>query len=362
MSAVTIIAEAGVNHNGDLELALRLVDAAKAAGADVVKFQTFLADQLVTPGAARAAYQERNSGGTESQLAMLKRLELGFEEHRTLAAHCREVGIEFLSTAFDFTSLAFLVDDLSLTTLKVPSGELTNAPFVLAHARAAEQLIVSTGMASLADIEAAWGVIAFGFIAAPDAAPTLDAFAEAYSSTAGREALHDRVTILQCTSEYPAPAEQVNLAAMTAMGSALGLRYGYSDHTEGIAVPVAAAALGARVVEKHFTLDRSLPGPDHRASLEPAQLAAMVSGIREVTAALGDPVKRPQPSELPNRALARKSLVAIAPVRAGERFTPQTLGVMRPGTGLSPYGYWALLDTAASRDYEPGDLIDEGLR
>lgn len=361
MSPVTVIAEAGVNHNGRLDLALQLVDAAKAAGADVVKFQTFVADELVTPQAERAAYQQRNAGGSDSQLAMLRELELGFADHHRLVEHCREVGIGFLSTAFDFTSLAFLVDEIGLTTLKIPSGELTNAPFVLAHARAAERLIVSSGMATLGEVERALGVIAFGMTAPGDVEPSRQAFESAYGSEAGRRALRERVTVLHCTSEYPAPPAEVNLAAMPAMGAALGLGFGYSDHTAGIAVPIAAVALGASVVEKHFTLDRSLPGPDHRASLEPAGLAAMVDGIREVAVALGDPVKRPQPSELPNRDLARKSLVATGPIVAGERFTPQTLGVMRPGTGLSPYAYWTLLGSVASRDYAPGELVEETL-
>lgn len=356
---VTVIAEAGVNHNGDLDLALRLVDAAKDAGADVVKFQTFLADQLVAPGAARATYQERNIGGAESQLEMLRRLELGFAEHHRVVEHCRQVGIAFLSTAFDFTSLAFLTGEVGLTTLKVPSGELTNAPFLLAHARAARRLIVSTGMATLGEVEAALGVLAFGFTASADEAPSPEAFAAAYAGAAGRRALAERVTLLHCTSDYPASPDQVNLAAMPAMGAAFGLAYGYSDHTAGIAVPIAAAALGATVIEKHFTLDRGLPGPDHQASLEPVQLTAMVSGIREIEVALGDPVKRPQPAELPHRSVARKSLVALGPIAAGEAFTEQTLGVMRPGTGLSPYAYWDLLGTEASRDYTAGELIRE---
>ncbi|EKE75430.1 N-acetylneuraminate synthase [Gallaecimonas xiamenensis] len=358
MNKVLVIAEAGVNHNGSLDMALALVDAAKAAGADVVKFQTFKAKNLVTKEAQQAEYQSRNSGQAESQFAMLSRLELSFEAHLQLQAHCKAQGIAFLSTAFDSESLAFLVDTLGLETLKIPSGELTNAPFVLEHARRSCRLIVSTGMATLREIEAALGVIAFGLTAPLDAPPSEAAFAAAYASAEGQAALRQKVCLLHCTTEYPAPLNDIHLNAMATMAGAFGLEVGYSDHSAGISIPIAATALGAQVIEKHFTLDRQLPGPDHKASLEPDELKAMVQGIRDVSLALGSGQKGPQPSEIKNKPVARKSLVATAAIKAGEPFNAGNLGCKRPGTGLSPYRYWALLGTKALRDYQEGELID----
>lgn len=354
---IKIIAEAGVNHNGSAELAFRLVEAAHAAGADIVKFQTFKAKNLVNKSAQQAEYQTRNTGVVESQFDMLSRLELGFDTHKALIARCNELGIEFLSTAFDSESLIFLVKELGLTTLKIPSGELTNAPFVLEHARTGCELIVSTGMASLAEVEAALGVIAFGLTADEAAEPSEQAFTEAYASEAGQSALKRRVTLLHCTTEYPAPINEINLRAMQTMATAFGLTPGYSDHSAGITIPVAAAALGARLIEKHFTLDKSMEGPDHKASLESDELAAMVQAVRDVELALGNGIKGPQPSEVKNKAVARKSLVAAAPIRAGEPFTENNLAVKRPGDGLSPYGYWTWLGKPAGRDYQEGELI-----
>ena len=354
---IKIIAEAGVNHNGSADLAFQLVDAAHAAGCDIVKFQTFKAKNLVTQEAQQAEYQTRNTGVAESQFAMLSRLELDFETHKTLIAYCDQLGIEFLSTAFDTESLDFLVNDLGLTTLKIPSGELTNAPFVLDHARIGCDLIVSTGMATLAEVETALGVIAFGLTSHADAQPSETAFAEAYASEAGRNALQEKVTLLHCTTEYPAPMNEINLRAMQTMATAFGLISGYSDHSAGITIPVAAAALGAQLIEKHFTLDRSMEGPDHKASLEPNELAAMVRSIRDVELALGNGIKGPQPSEIKNKPIARKSLVAASSIRAGESFTSDNLTVKRPGIGLSPYQYWSLLGNTAGRDYAEGELI-----
>lgn len=354
---VKIIAEAGVNHNGSAELAFKLVDAAHASGADIVKFQTFKAKNLVTQRARQAEYQARNTGVAESQFAMLSRLELDYDTHKALIAHCNKLGIEFLSTAFDVESLDFLVNDLGLTTLKIPSGELTNAPFVLAHARTGCNLIVSTGMATLAEVETALGVIAFGLTTEADAVPGETAFAEAYASEAGHKALKQKVTLLHCTTEYPAPMNEINLRAMQTMATAFGLTPGYSDHSAGITIPVAATALGAQLIEKHFTLDKTMEGPDHLASLEPDELAAMVQGIRDVEQALGNGIKSPQPSEIKNKPIARKSLVAASAIRAGEPFTNANLTVKRPGEGLSPYRYWSLLGSTAGRDYEEGELI-----
>ena len=352
-----IIAEAGVNHNGDENMAFALVDAAVAAGADIVKFQTFNANALATSGAKQASYQRKNTGQAESQLEMLSRLELSYDAHIRLQAYCAKRDIGFLSTAFDVQSLQFLLGPLKLNRLKLPSGEITNAPFVLQHARAGLPLIVSTGMANLAEIEAALGVIAFGFTAAADAKPSQQAFNQAYASAQGQLALRQKVTLLHCTTEYPAPATDINLKAMDNMASAFGLPVGYSDHSAGIHIAIAAAARGATVLEKHFTLDKTLPGPDHKASLEPDELAAMVSAIREVNLALGDGIKRPAPSELANKAVARKSLVAACTIRAGETLTDRHIACKRPGNGISPERYWELLGSQAKSDFNEGDLL-----
>ena len=354
-----IIAEAGVNHNGDEVLAFQLVDAAYQAGADIVKFQTFKAKNLVTEQAKQADYQVANTQKQESQLAMLSRLELSYAAHHQLVKHCQSLGIEFLSTAFDSESLDFLVNDLGLKRLKLPSGELTNAPLVLEHARTGCDLIVSTGMATLAEIEMTLGVIAFGYTALDNAAPSVLAFQQAYASEAGQKALKEKVTILHCTTEYPAPMAEINLRAMDTLGKAFDLPAGYSDHSEGITIPIAAVARGAVLIEKHFTLDKNMEGPDHKASLEPDELTAMVQGIRQVEVALGSAVKSPTISEVKNKAVARKSLVASEVIRAGESFTADNLTVKRPGSGMSPYDYWEMLDRSASRDYQAGDLILE---
>lgn len=354
-----IIAEAGVNHNGDEQLAFKLVDAAYAAGADIVKFQTFKAKNLVTAQALQADYQVTNTGKQESQLAMLSRLELSYDVHHQLVAYCNKLGIEFLSTAFDGESLDFLVNDLGLTRLKIPSGEITNAPLVLQHARTGCDLIVSTGMATLADIEAVLGVIAFGYTAAADARPSVEAFQAAYFSVEGQAALKQKVTVLHCTTEYPAPLADINLRAMDTIAAAFGLAIGYSDHSEGIWVPVAAVARGAGLIEKHFTLDKNMEGPDHKASLDPFELKAMVQAIRAIELTLGDGIKGPRPSEIKNKAAARKSIVAARDISAGHMLTADDLAVKRPGTGDSPYKYWAIQDKVASRSYKAGDLILE---
>lgn len=352
-----IIAEAGVNHNGNRDLAFKLVDAAHHAGADIVKFQTFKAKNLVTQSARQAEYQIRNTGVNESQFEMLTRLELDYETHKALVSYCHDLGIEFLSTAFDSESLSFLVNDLGLNRLKIPSGELTNAPFVFEHARTGCDLIISTGMATLAEVEAALGVIAFGLIAPLDAQPSTDNFVQAYASDEGQCALKQKVTLLHCTTEYPAPVNEINLRAMHTMQSAFGLNIGYSDHSAGITLSIAAVAMGAQVIEKHFTLDKAMEGPDHKASLEPAELQSMVKAIREVEQALGSGIKAPQPSEIKNKQVARKSLVAATAIRRGEIFSACNLSIKRPGNGVSPCQYWTLLGTQAKQDYEEGDLI-----
>ncbi len=354
-----IIAEAGVNHNGSEELAFKLVDAAYQAGADVVKFQTFKAKNLVTEEAKQAEYQVTNTQKQESQLEMLTRLELSYEAHYKLVSYCEELGIEFLSTAFDSESLDFLVNDLGLTRLKLPSGELTNAPLVLAHARTGCDLIVSTGMATLSEIETALGVIAFGYTAAQDEKPSMLGFQEAYASEAGQQALKEKVTILHCTTEYPAPMEEINLKAMDTLGRAFELAAGYSDHSEGITIPIAAVARGAVLIEKHFTLDKNMEGPDHKASLEPQELEAMVKAIRQVEIALGSNVKTPTVSEVKNKSVVRKSLVAATDIKEGEKLTKSNLTVKRPGSGLSPYLYWEFIGRKVTKSYKAGELIIE---
>ncbi len=354
-----IIAEAGVNHNGDLESAFKLVDAACDAGVDAVKFQTFKAGQLVTPQADKAAYQQRQTGSRQSQLAMLKQLELTEKAFRRLSEYCRQRSIRFLSTAFDFDSLLFLVEQLSPDCLKLPSGEINNGPFILAHARTGKNIILSTGMATMADVEQALMVLAFGFLDKENA-PTEEALLKAYASPQGQQLLKEKVTLLHCTSEYPAAPETINLNVMDSLSKAFGLKIGYSDHSLGITIPIAAVARGAKVIEKHFTLDKSLPGPDHQASLEPVELKAMVDAIRMTEVALGSHVKAPQPSELETMRVARKSLVAARQIAVGEPFTPENLTFKRPGTGLSPMQYWRLLGKTSQKAYDTDDIIDPG--
>ena len=350
-----VIAEAGVNHNGSLEMAHRLVDAAADAGADAVKFQTFRADRLASRTAPKADYQVRETGGDGSQLEMLRALELSDEAHAALFEQCARRGIEFMSSPFDEESLAFLVR-LGVRRLKLGSGELTNAPLLLAAARTTLPLIVSTGMATLDEVEEALGALAFGMN--PRAgSPSREAFRAAWRSDEGRTAVRERVTLLHCTTEYPAPPDQANLTAMKTVSETFGVACGYSDHTLGHAASLAAVALGAAVIEKHFTLDRGLPGPDHTASLEPAALRSFVEDIRAVGLALGDGIKAPMPAEIPNIAVARKSVVAAMSIAKGERITLAQLTVKRPGTGRSPFELWDVAGSIASKSYEPDDLL-----
>lgn len=352
-----VIAEAGVNHNGSEELAFKLVDAALAAGADIVKFQTFKAKNLVTKEAKQADYQTTNTGKSESQLEMLQRLELSFESHIRLIKYCDEVGIEFLSTAFDSDSLVFLTKELGLTRLKIPSGDITNAPLILEHARTNCDLILSTGMATLAEIETALGVIAFGLLSNPTVKPSLEAFQNAYASNDGQTILKKKVTVLHCTSEYPAPVDEINLNAMVTLKNAFKLATGYSDHSAGIQIPIGAVAMGACVIEKHFTLDKNMEGPDHKASLDPAELESMVTSIRIIERAMGSGVKYPTMSEVKNKAVARKSLVASKDIAKGEKLTSDNVTSKRPGNGLSPIYFWEIEGKQTERSYNCGDII-----
>lgn len=333
MTRTVIIAEAGVNHNGDMKLAHQLIDAAVAAGADMVKFQTFVADKLVTRTAKKADYQIGGNADDESQYNMLHRLQLTREMHEQLIAYCGSRGIEFFSTAFDSESLEMLAE-LGLRSFKIPSGEITNLPYLRQIGARAGRVILSTGMATLGEIEAA-----------------IDALEKAGTA-------RSLITVLHCTTEYPTPMRDVNLRAMCSIRDAFGVAVGYSDHTRGIEVAIAAVALGATVIEKHFTVDRELPGPDHKASLEPAELAAMVSAIRNIEVALGDGVKRLTEMESRNKVAARKSVVAARPIVAGERFTESNVSVKRPGSGLSPMKWDDIIGRIASREFAIDEVIE----
>ncbi len=353
-----IIAEAGVNHNGDMALAKQLIDVAAEAGAGAVKFQTFRAEQVVSRHAPKAEYQAHTTDQAESQFEMIRKLELTETDHEVLIAHAQACGIEFLSTPFDLSSLELLTKGFGLQTIKIPSGEITNAPFLLAIARTSQRVILSTGMSTLAEVEAALGILAFGFTVRTSVTPRLEGFEQAFASEAGQQALRDHVTVLHCTTEYPAPYDEVNLRAMDTLAAAFGLPVGYSDHTPETHVSLAAVARGAQVIEKHFTTSRNLPGPDHNASLEPHELRKLVRQIREVEQSMGDGIKRPTASEWKNRDIVRKSLVAARAIRSGEIFTEENLTCKRPGTGVSPFAYWQTLGQRAIRNYNEDEMLD----
>ena len=327
-----IIAEAGVNHNGDMDLAKQLVDAAVDAGADLIKFQTFNAERLATKAAPKADYQANTTGGAQSQFEMLRELELSAEMHETLIAYCSSRNIGFFSTAFDTKSLDYLAS-LGAEHFKIPSGEITNLPYLRHVGLFGKPVFLSTGMATLGEIEAALEVL----------------------ETAGLS--RAQITVLHCTTEYPAPMQDVNLHAMLSIRGAFDVAVGYSDHTLGIEVPIAAAALGATVIEKHLTLNRSLPGPDQKASLEPDDFVSMVRAIRNIEQALGDGIKRPSPSEAKNKPIARKSLVAARAISSGELFTPENVTVKRPGTGINPMRWDEVMGCVAAQDFAIDDLI-----
>lgn len=333
MKHVLIIAEAGVNHNGSLELAKQLVDKAADAGVDFIKFQTFKSEKLVSKSAKQAKYQQRNIGKKDDgQLAMLKKLELSEADHVELIAYCEQKGVKFFSTAFDLTTID-LLHSFNLGFWKIPSGEVTNYPYIRKIAQYHEPVILSTGMCELSDIEAAVKVLLeFGV-------------------------QKEQVTILHCNTEYPTPFQDVNLKAMLEIGEKFGVQIGYSDHTKGIEVPVAAVALGATVIEKHFTLDKNMEGPDHKASLEPDELKAMVSAIRNIEQALGSGHKTISISERKNIEIARKSIVAACPIKAGELLTEDNLTVKRPGNGISPMRWNEVIGTRATKDFEEEEVI-----
>ena len=350
-----VIAEAGVNHDGREDLALRLVEAAAAAGADTVKFQTFDPAELATASAPTAAYQA-DAGQGAVQAGMLARLVLSTAALRRVIDHARATGVAFLSTPFDIGSARLLVDELGMERIKVGSGELTNLPFLLALARLDRPLLLSTGMATLAEVKDALGVVVFARLAGGSEAPSPGAFRAAFDSTAAERVLAETV-VMQCTTQYPAPHDQANLRVLDTY-AALGVRPGYSDHTLGIDIALAAVARGAVVIEKHLTLDRTAPGPDHKASLEPDEMAALVRGVRRVTEALGSGDKAPVPAERANMAVARRSLVAARPIAAGEAFSADNLAARRAGGGLAPGHLWELIGRTAGRAYALDEIID----
>jgi N-acetylneuraminate synthase len=350
-----VIAEAGVNHNGSLDMAKKMVEVAAEAGADAVKFQTFKADRLVVLSAHKADYQAKTTDADETQHEMIRKLELDEQAHETLVEHCKIFNIQFLSTPFDIESVDLLVGRFNLPLIKIPSGDITNAPLLLAIARTGKSVILSTGMSNLGEIEDALSVLAYGYLG--EDFPSMASFREAYCSVEGQAIIRDKVTLLHCTTEYPAPLNDVNLRAINTLSNSFGLPVGYSDHTEGIAVPIAAVARGAVIIEKHFTLDRNLPGPDHKASLEPVELKQMVSAIRMVEQSLGSGRKYASTSERNNMRVARKSLVAACAIAAGELFTAANIDVKRPGNGLSPMHYWDLLKRTATRDFVTEETI-----
>ena len=334
---VIIIAEAGVNHNGCIETAMKLIDVAAEAGVDYVKFQTFKAANLVSKSALKARYQNENDPNVENtQLAMLKRLELSVEDHYKLIDHCRLRGVKFLSTAFDFESMDFLAS-LGLDLWKIPSGEITNLPYLRRIAKYRGRVILSTGMSTIDDVVAAVEVLTKNGVRRED------------------------IILLHCNTQYPTPFEDVNLRAMNSLREIGCGAVGYSDHTLGIETPIAAVAMGAHVIEKHFTLDKSLPGPDHKASLEPKELVAMVSAIRNIEKALGNSKKSITDSERENIVVARKSIIAARSISRGEVFTEDNLTVKRPGNGISPMRWDDVIGKIASRDYAVDDIIDENL-
>lgn len=331
---VLIIAEAGVNHNGNIDKAKMLIDAAAEAGVDYVKFQTFKADKMVTKSASRAEYQESNTGDKDSQYEMLRKLEISEEMHLELIQYCESKNIKFLSTAFDLESLSFL-KSLGLKLAKIPSGEITNLPYLRAMAKLFPEIILSTGMANMHEIKAAFEVLI------------------------ENGTKKENITILHCNTEYPTPMEDVNLKAMLDIQNQLNTKVGYSDHTLGIEVPIAAVSLGAQVIEKHFTLDRNLPGPDHRASLEPSELKAMVTAIRNIEKAIsGSGLKEPSPSESKNKSIARKSIIASKYIKKGEVFTEDNLTIKRPGTGINPMRWDEVLGQKAMKGFDEDDLIE----
>lgn len=333
LNKTLIIAEAGVNHNGDIEIAKKLIDAAAEAKVDYVKFQTFVPENLVSKFAAKADYQKQTTGGDESQLEMIRKLQLTKDQHKQLISYCKTKNIAFLSTAFDLESIDLLVE-LGITLGKVPSGEITNLPYLIKMAKSFRHIIISTGMSTMEEIKNA-----------------VEVFQKSGKSL-------NNITVLHCNTEYPTPMKDVNLLAMRTIKNDLKVEVGYSDHTLGIEIPIAAVTLGATIIEKHFTLDKTLPGPDHKASLDPQELKQMVNAIRNIEIALGNEQKKVSESELKNISIARKSIVAKTAIKKGEFFTEENITVKRPGNGISPMKWFDIVGKKAIRDFEEDELLE----
>lgn len=333
MNKIFIIAEAGVNHNGDIAIAKKLVDAAKTSGADAIKFQTFKAENIINKLAKKADYQKKTTSENETQYEMLKKYELSREQHKEIVHYCREKMISFLSSAFDLTGID-LLNELGLEIYKIPSGEITNLPYLKKIGSLKKKIILSTGMSELGEIGDALDILI----------------------NAGTP--KENITVLHCNTEYPTPFEDTNLLAMPNIKKTFGVNIGYSDHTIGIEVPIAAVALGATIIEKHLTLDRNMEGPDHKASIEPPELKEMVNAIRNIESALGNGVKKPSDSEMKNRSVARKSIVAATNIARGELFSENNLTTKRPGNGISPMQWYQVIGLRAKRDYKADDLIE----
>ena len=353
---IFVVAEAGVNHNGSTQMALDLIDAAADAGVDAVKFQTYKTESYVTKLADKADYQKKTTGSNENQFEMIKNLELSYDTYYKLQERCVEKGIKFLSTAFDNDSLDFLINKIGIEALKIPSGEITNGPYLLDHAKHKKKMIVSTGMSTLDEIETALGVLAFGLLRKPN--PSIKSFQKAYASIDGKLILKRYVTLLHCTSNYPAEFEEINLNAMLELKNKFNLPIGYSDHSRGNLVSSLAAAMGAKYIEKHFTLDQKLPGPDHLSSLEPKDLKIMVETIRNVEVILGRSLKAPQKSEIEVQKVARRSIVANQKIKKGDLYTEQNLAIKRPASGSNPMNFWSMLGQKSDKDYD----FDENIK
>ncbi len=358
MKKIYVIAEAGVNHNGDKDIALKLIDKGVAAGADAIKFQIFKAENLATVNAEKALYQIKTSKTKQTQKQMLKSLEFPFETYFELKKYCENLNTDFLITAFDHESLEFIINKLKVKKLKIPSGEITNGPFILQHARSGLDIILSTGMADIVEIEKALSIIAYGYLNIDKKNNiNTDDFDKAYKSIDGQKKLRSKVTLLHCTTEYPAPLDELNLNAIKSLSKRFKLKTGYSDHSNGIIASVIASTLNISIIEKHFTLDKNMNGPDHKASLEPQELKLMIDSIRSTENIMGDGEKKISKSELKNLHIARKSIVAIKDIKKGEKFTEKNISFKRPGSGISPMKYWDIINEISKKEYKKDELI-----
>jgi len=360
MNDVFVIAEAGVNHNGCIDLAYELVDAAVYSGADAIKFQTFKTGDVLTKSVEKAKYQKRLTDESESQYEMIKKLELNYDQFSDIKKYCDDKGIKFMSTAFDLDSVKFLSDNLSLDTLKIASGEITNGPLLLTIGRTDCNIILSTGMSTLSEIRDALAVIAYGFLDKTSMSDniTYENIYGAYGSELGRKFLRNKVLLMHCTTEYPALYSEINLNAMLTMKNEFGLRVGYSDHSNDLLVPVVSASIGAEIIEKHLTLDKGMKGPDHAASIEPEMFRQLVNDVRNVRVILGSEDKKPVESEIKNKKIARKVLVASSKINEGDLFTDENMAVKRAGLGVSPMKFWDYVGKVSDKCYFPDDVIE----